>query len=255
MRTVKILLVMFIFFSQYSYSQQKTLNISVGEWPPYITEDLKHKGVVSHIIKDIFMDIGYNVEFSFYPWPRAYSIAAANKVDLTGIWMHKQEREKDFYYSEQILSEEFVFFHLKNFNFDWKSIKDLKDLSVIGMLGYSYGPEMDEAIESDIINMSTRVSRTKQAFGMLLLNRVQLYPQEINIGYYILNQYFDKDETKKIINHPTPYLTNYSYLLFPKTSEKSILLLKQFNQQLSIYKRTGKYDKYFKSLAEGYYYH
>ena len=87
------------------------------------------------MLKDIFMDNGYILEFTFYPWERAYWQAALGDKDLTGIWMHKPDRETYFHYSDPILSEKFVFFHRKDFKFDWTSIKDLGNFSILGMFG------------------------------------------------------------------------------------------------------------------------
>ncbi len=58
-------------------NEQAELKISVGDWPPYLASDLKHNGVIAHLISDLFADEGYRVKFEFLPWPRAYSSAAA----------------------------------------------------------------------------------------------------------------------------------------------------------------------------------
>jgi len=110
LKRLLIFLFTFFFFINPAYSQANKLTASVGEWPPYITKDLKYNGAVAHLITDILEDIGYEAELIFYPWARAYSQLAKGKDDLTGVWMHKQEREQDFYYSEPVLSEKFVFF-------------------------------------------------------------------------------------------------------------------------------------------------
>jgi len=243
---LRSLFILFIFFSNFSFSQEKTLKISVGEWPPYITQDLKYNGVIAHLITDILSDMGYSAKFKFYSWPRAYKEANIGHDDLTGIWIHKKEREKDFYYSDSILAEKFVFFHLKETKFNWLSIQDLKGINLIGMLGYSYGPEIDAAIKSNLINLNNRVSTTKQAFGMILRKRAQLYPQEVNIGNY----YLKKNDIKDITYNKKPYLTNNSYLLFP---ERNKFLLKGFNLILNKYKESGKYDEYFTALDNGFY--
>jgi len=248
-----ILLFAFVTSINPAYSKTHKLSVSVGEWPPYITKDLKYNGAVAHLITDILEDIGYEAELVFYPWARAYSQSAKGKDDLTGVWMHKLEREQDFYYSEPVLSEKFVFFHLKQFNFDWNSIQDISDFTVLGMKGYSYGEDLDKAIKEGNINMIDKVTKTKQGFGMLLLKRAQLYPQEINIGNYELKKHFKDLDIEKITYHSKPFLINNSYLLFPKKLPNSVSLLKKFNARLKIYKATGKYESYFKSLAKGFY--
>ena len=70
------------------------LQISVGDWPPYLSSELKHDGVIAHLISDVFADEGYRVSFRFLPWPRAYADAAAGKFDASAVWMHKLNYRK-----------------------------------------------------------------------------------------------------------------------------------------------------------------
>jgi polar amino acid transport system substrate-binding protein len=168
--------------------------------------------------------------------------------------MRTPDREKDFYYSSAVLSEEFVFFHLKKLNFDWASIEDIRSHSLLGMLGYSYGQKLDDAIRSGNAIMTTKALDIKQAFKMLMVGRARLYPQEVNIGKYELRKHFVDSEIAKISYHSKPYLRNYSHLLFPKSLVKSSSLLKQFNEKLDEYKKSGKYIEYFNLLAEDYYF-
>jgi polar amino acid transport system substrate-binding protein len=118
-------------------SEQRVLNISVGDWPPYLSSEMKHSGVIAHLISDLFADEGYHVEFQFLPWPRAYASAAAGRFDASAIWMHKTEREADFLFSAPLLDEQFVFFHLKSLPFDWQRFDDLTGMTLGGGLEYS----------------------------------------------------------------------------------------------------------------------
>ena len=85
------------------------LQISVGDWPPYLSSELRHEGEIAHLISAVFGDEGYRVSFRFLPWPRAYSDAAAGKFDATGVWMHKRERKTDFLFSAPLLDEQLYF--------------------------------------------------------------------------------------------------------------------------------------------------
>lgn len=222
----------------------ENLNIAFGEWPPYLSDSLEHKGVVAHLIKDIFAEEGITVKFTFFPWGRAYEETASGRQDLMGIWMHKPEREVDFYYSAPILNEKFVFFHLKTFPFDWKTLNDLQGIRIGGGIGYSYGPEFDSALDNGKLKIQ-RVATNKQNFEKLILGRIQAYPQEMNVGYAALKQHFSEEDVLKITHHPTALLDNQSYLLFPKKLEKSRSLLLKFNLHLNEFKKNGRYENYF----------
>ena len=174
-------------------AQPRELQISVGDWPPYLSTDQRHNGVMAHIISDLFAEEGYKVNFRFLPWPRAYSDAAAGKFDATGVWMHKRERETDFLFSAPLLDEQFVFFHLKSVPFDWQQFDDLTGMTLGVGLEYSYGPGFDAFLARGKVRME-RVSSDQQNFEKLLKERIVLYPQEVNVGYAALRSQFTPAE-------------------------------------------------------------
>jgi polar amino acid transport system substrate-binding protein len=233
-------------------TEQPELRISVGDWPPYLSSELKHNGVIAHLISDILADEGYRVTFQFLPWPRAYSAAAAGRFDGTAVWMHKAERESDFYFSEPLLDEQFVFFHLKSLPFDWQRFDDLTGMTLGGNLEHSYGPLFDEFMAQGKVKME-RVSTNMQNFEKLLKERVVLYPQEMNVGYASLRSHFSASDQAKITHHPKPLLSNYSYLLLPRSLASSTILMARFNQRLADYRKSGRYDRYFADLNQGKY--
>ncbi|MDX1296854.1 MAG: transporter substrate-binding domain-containing protein [Pseudomonas sp.] len=233
-------------------SEQPELKISVGDWPPYLSSDLKHNGVIAHLISDLLADEGYRVSFQFLPWPRAYSSAAAGHFDATAVWMHKDQREADFLFSAPLLDEQFVFFHLKSLPFDWRSFADLSGMKLGGGLEYSYGPRFDAFLAEGKVKIE-RVSNDQQNFDKLLKERVTLYPQEINVGYASLRSHFSAADQARITHHPKPLLINRSYLMLPRSLQGSPALLARFNQRLQSYRKSGRYQRYFDDLQQGKY--
>ncbi|MEH8018387.1 transporter substrate-binding domain-containing protein [Rheinheimera muenzenbergensis] len=225
------------------------LQISAGEWPPFLSEHLPHQGVVAHLIRDIFAAAGYKVSFSFLPWARAYHDSANGKYAASAVWMLAEERTKDFLYSEPVLSEQFVFFHLKQRRFDWQQLTDLRGLLLGGGLGYSYGPAFDQALEDKVFKMS-RVGSTEQNFRRLAAGRIDVFAEEMSVGYYTLNHQLPQ-LAAEISHHPRPLLINQSFLLFPQNAAGSARLLQLFNQHLQQFKQSGRYQSYFDRLAEG----
>lgn len=232
--------------------EQKTLRISAGEWPPYLSESIENHGPIAHLIKDIFAEEGYAVEFRFLPWPRAYAEAATGSFDATAIWMHKTERESDFFFSDPVLDEQFVFFHLKSQHFSWKTFQDLNGMLIGGGLEYSYGPKFDTYLKEKKVRME-RVTTDQQNFGKLLRERITLYPQEINVGYAALRTHFSRKDVERITHNPKPLLVNQSFLMLPKSQKASTKLKDKFNIRLQQFRENGKYQKYFDDLQSGNY--
>lgn len=214
-------------------SSSATLTICAGEWAPFIGKEIDNNGFVAKIIRQSFATQGYEVAFKFLPWARAYHEAKTGKCDATAIWMFDEKRTSDFYYSDPVSQEEFVFFHHTDSNFDWSEVNDLKGLTLGGGIGYSYGEELNQLIENEDVSIS-RVKQPQQNLLRLAIKRIDIFPEEKHIGYHVLKQQSPEIQAA-ITHHPTPFLTNYNYLLFPKIAAESPQLLAIFNQGLKLY--------------------
>lgn len=241
-----------LLLSNPSLTFSQTVTIAVGDWPPYISQDFKHNGVVTHIISDILTDMGLTATIKFMPWTRAYKHTANGIFSATGVWMHKTDREKDFIYSAPILTEQFVFFHKKSYKFNWSTVEDLTGIKMGGSLASSYGPDLDMAIKQGLIEIE-RITYPRKNFKKLLIGRIQLHPLEINVGYSSLKKHFTLSQQAQITHHPKPLLNNLSYVLFPKQLKESKSLVKRFNKALATYKSNGQYERYFTNFKLGYY--
>ncbi|WP_252371745.1 transporter substrate-binding domain-containing protein [Pseudoalteromonas sp. S558] len=254
-------LLLMVFMSYYSHAIEvenqaatnnlKTLQISAGEWPPFLSESLPYKGVIAHLITDVFAQANIEVSFTFLPWPRAYHDTLNNKYAATAVWMFEKDRARHYLYSEAVLNERFVFFYQKQRQFSWYKLSDLKGLLLGGGLGYSYGKKFDKAIEEGLFEIS-RVSTTEQNFQRLVMGRIDAFAEEQNVGYHTLNTKLP-ELIDTISHHPKPVLVNQSFLLFPKNNPSSEKLLVIFNQELVKFKQTGRYQAYFDALESGAY--
>ena len=227
------------------------LNISSGEWPPFLSESLPHKGVVAHLITDIFAQANIKVNFTFLPWPRAYHDTINDKYAATAVWMFEQQRAEDYFYSEPVLNERFVFFYHKQRPFDWQNLNDLKGLLLGGGLAYSYGEEFDKALQAGLFDMS-RVSTTEQNFKRLAMGRIDAFAEEQSVGYFTLASRLP-GLFSAINLHPKALLVNQSFMMFPKNNPLSKQRLEIFNQQLLKFKQNGRYQAYFDALDNGAY--
>ncbi len=223
---------------------EEVVHITAGEWPPYLGSDLPHFGIAGRIITEAFATQGITVEMTFFPWKRAFELAKAGTFDGTAIWLKNSAREADFYYSDPVISELHVFFHLRSQPFMWKTLADLQDKTLGGLLGFSYGAEMDQAIASGLLTMQ-RVTSDEQNFKKLLANRIQVYPQEVNVGYTVLNDKFFPGERALITHNDMPFLQQYSYLLLTTRHERNARLIKAFNTGLDLLVGQGKVEEYF----------
>ncbi len=225
------------------------LEITVGDWPPFLDQAQPNNGIIAQLISDILAEEGYQVRFLFRPWARAYLEASTGQRDATAIWMHKPEREKDFYYSQPLMKESFVFFHLKKRPFNWQSLDDLAGMTLGGGLNYSYGAEFNAALEKGAFKQE-RMSTKEQNFRRLLLGRIDAFPEEVTVGYHSLHRDLTATEYQQITHHPVEFLSNDSFVLFPRKKAGSQVLMAAFNKRLQMFRDDGRYSQYFDSLRE-----
>lgn len=221
------------------------LSITVGDWPPYFDQEAHGQGMVARLVRDIFSEEGYTVSFRFLPWKRAYYEAALGRHDATAVWMHEADREKDFIYSEPVLSERFVLFHRKGDPILWDDLADLESVRLGGSIGYSYGTAFDNAVDAGVLDVEW-VASPELNFRRLVRGRIDAFPEEINVGYHILRRELTPSAAREIVHHPRAILENKSFLLFPRATDfESRELLGKFNRRLQAFRDSGRYQRYF----------
>jgi len=230
----------------------ETIRITNGEWSPYLSEKLKYYGVASRIVTEAFELEGTSVEYGFFPWKRALLLAQKGKWDGTVIWSHTKDRAKDFYYSDPVVKCKWVFFYLKTTSFDWKVIDDLRGFRIGGTLGYKYNPDFEAAEEAGRITVD-RVPKDEQNFEKLIKGRIDIFVQDIDVGYEMLNNLFPKEKVCMFTHHPKPIKDTDFHLLLSKKAEKNREMLTLFNKGLRQLRESGKIEQYLKESRIGEY--
>ena len=233
----------FLILSPASFSEE-IIRITTGEWPPYISEDLKHNGLISRIITEAFALKGVKVEYGFFPWGRAISNAKGNNWDASFVWYYHSDRDKYFYHSDSVMIIEEVFFHLKSFEFEWNDWSDLQGLNVGGTVAYTVTKILKDKQEMGKYHLEI-TPYDENNFKKLLGGRIHIFPLAKDVAFDLLNKKFKPQDINRLSYHPKPANSGKLYLLFAKNKERNKRMLKLFNQGLKQLKESGKYDQYF----------
>ncbi|GLS92119.1 ABC transporter substrate-binding protein [Psychromonas marina] len=245
------LLLLFIFSISLTVKANQTIRLTTGEWSPYLSEDLKHYGFVSHIVTEAFALEGIKVEYIFRPWKRAYKDALVGKYHGSIVWTKNPEREQYFYYSDLVVAGQSVFFHLKSFSFDWQNPEDLVGLNIGGTLGYKYSL-LEELEAQGKINIH-RVATDEQSYGMLLLKRIDIFQQDLDAGYEWLQDNLMEQDIAQFTHHPKPIINDNYHLILSKEVDDNQHLMTLFNRGLKRLKKSGKYQQYISESRQGHY--
>lgn len=230
-----------------SANDNNTIVIANGEWVPYMSEHMPHYGPVNRVITEAFALEGVQVEYRWMPWKRAFEEAKEGGVAATSGWIRNGKRELYFYFSDVLFVTKKVFFHRRDFPFDWETLEDLRGLRIGAVLGYSYGVAFDGALEKEVVAVQ-RVAEERTNFEKLLRRRIHLYPQELEVGLAHVET-FKPEERALLTYHSKPLLETQYYLLFSRRNAGNEELVKAFNRGLGRLRKSGKLQKYLGTLT------
>lgn len=249
-------LLSFIIFPFNLVSAQETIRVSVGEYPPAYSEYSLHYGYIPHILTRAYNLVGIQVKLEFLPWKRAYQNAKEGQFDATCCWFSSRQRQQDFFLSDAISNTEgFYFFHLKSYNFDWQTLKDLQGIPIGATSGYTFGEEFYRAEKEGKLTVQW-VNADQQSLGKLFKKRIAIAPIDINTGYELLRRYFPAQQAQLVTHHPKALRRTPTYFLLSRNKgqqEKSQRLMALFNKGLKLLKQNGEYDKIIADVRRGEY--
>ncbi|WP_163831002.1 substrate-binding periplasmic protein [Spartinivicinus ruber] len=247
----RLLFLCWLFISPIVFSKD-VIRIASGEWPPFLSQHYNEYGAGSHIVKEAFALEGIKVVYIFYPWKRSMETAKDGKVDATLLWSKNKERAKYFLFSDPVLTLRHVFFHRKDFQFDWKTIENLKQYKIGVTRGYFYGEQIQNAIENKLID--TEIGNTDIInLKKLIAKRIQLFIIEPEVGYELLVKNFSASDQKLLTNHHRAIQERQWYLLVSNKSPQAEKWLEKFNKGLAKLKKQGTIDKIMDDVLMGRY--
>ncbi|WP_108651936.1 substrate-binding periplasmic protein [Dongshaea marina] len=188
-----------LFFQLIVFSTEarvREVSAAVGEWPPYIYCDSGAHGVLIDVVRAAYAEVAVSASFECFPWARSFSLTREGVYDTSFPWSRSAERQKIFYFSEPVISDYSVFFHLKNRSFPKLStelnIENLSPYKIGGTIGYYYGPLLEEFDEKFGLQ---RAKSDELNFKKLLRGRIDLFPINFQVGYYLLSKLPPNPET------------------------------------------------------------
>ncbi len=240
---------LFILLLSPGVDAQEIIRLTNGEWPPYLSESLEHKGFASRIVTEAFAEVGIRVEYGFFIWQRTYNQAKAGRWDGSVGWARTPEREKDFYYSNPVVEDITNFFHLKTYPLDWESIEDLKGISIGATVAYHYGDAFEHAEKTGKIEVQ-RAAKDQLNLKKLLRGKIQIFPMNLEVGYYQLQRTFPPEKRQLFTHHPKPLYVKPLHVIFSKKIDKNKHRLALFNKGLKQLKDRGRIDQIMKEARQ-----
>jgi polar amino acid transport system substrate-binding protein len=232
---------------------KEVVRLTNGEWPPFTSKNLKQYGVYSHIVSEAFTVEGVTVEYGFFPWKRSYMYVKHGGWDGSVTWARTPEKEQEVFFSNPVFLHTKVFFHLISSTFDWNTIDDLHGLRIGATAEYTYGDEFDQGAKNGTLRVEY-VTADIQNLRKLLAQRIQIFPSDIDVGYFLLNTNFSPEDIALITHHAKPIQETGTCVIFTKvTPKKSQRLQELFNRGLKKLKANGRYEQMLEAFRRGAY--
>ncbi len=217
------------------------LVIANGEWAPYFSANANEGGVGSNICKAAFSQEGIDVDFEFMPWKRAFELTKSGQYIATVGWMKTEIREKNFYFSDALFSDEIVFFHMRGRNFHWEKLEEVGGMTIGVSLGYDMGTELKPAVRKHGGVLQTAPTDVLN-FQKLQAGRIDLFPCSKQVGLHLLKTIFPKDTPHHIQYTSRSLLSPTLHLIIPKSAINGQELIQTFNKGLKKLRESGQYD-------------
>ena len=250
MKKSLLLIITLIFATQ--LSAQKTIRITNGEWEPYLSQYSYEYGLASHIVSEAFKLEGITIEWGFFPWKRSYVLAQKGAWDAAAVWWPTKEAKKDFLISVPVVETSFVFFHLKDYAFEWDSMQDIQEQSIGVTRGYDYGEAFMTALKDEKI--SVQVSNSDELnFKKLLSGRITVFPNDPLVGHSQIRNNFSRNSASLFTSHPKEFAKGTLNLFICKKCEKGKYFLEKFNAGMKKLRKSGRLEQMYKELSTGKY--
>lgn len=228
------------------WANERVVTIGTGEWPPYVVTTASHFGPIGEVIVEVFASQGYDVRFVDLPWNRAFMMLSNGEIHGLMPAYCSKERGQVYHCSDTIMEGKQVLFHRRTLQFDWVTEEDLADLSIGATLGYFYGDRFGELEASNLLNV---IRTAKDETNVRLLSRglIDIYPQDVAVGYSLISTLLDPDDSSNLTHHPRPLHTESLHLLFRRDTEGQ-QLLNYFNSGLTQLRDDGQLNMLLESL-------
>jgi len=215
-----------------THANGNRLILATDDGPPHMVK-AKNGGIDIDIVKQILKQIGHDIDIIYVPLERAKLMVSEHKADVF-VPTFFQPHNKKVYYSDPVISYKPMVFTLKSSGIAYKSMSDLKNLSIITFQGASgyFGEEFAKLSKKPDYHELHDMSKFPE---LLLKERYDVVILDFYIFYYFLKKQLEKSNAQYIYKEIT------SFALVPEVKAyagfNDEVLRNQFNQQLSIFKQ------------------
>jgi polar amino acid transport system substrate-binding protein len=232
--TSRLLLATFLACLSFSALGEK-LRIVTEPWAPYAMLENGHaSGLDYDTTAIVFQRLGIEVQWQFLPWKRCLLMLEQGEADGALDIFKVSERDDLLLYPSEPLSDvNWVFFQANARPHPFKTLDDLRGLTIGISPGYLYTPEFDSSTSF----IREPAPSHEANFGKLVRGRVDLLVTDRRLGLQMIDQLGLRDQVSQL---PTVLNTREQYLAVRRNAGMD-LLVQRFGAELKRFKREPAY--------------
>lgn len=217
----RILLACIISMMLFGPALAEEIEITTGEYPPYISESLEGQGITSKIVTEACARAGVTAKIKFYPWARAYAKVEAGQAQASFFFLQTEERLGQVAFGAQHVQvgPTAVFYKKSSFpeGINFTSYADLAKFKVVGVNGYWYESEFKKIGKDDV----HYVTAEDLALKLLDSGRADVYVSDMLTGIYLAQQTLG-EKAGEIGHSQLQQDAPKGYIIFPKTGSDEL---------------------------------
>ncbi len=240
-----LLMVLFLGVAFHVSGANTKLHCATNDFAPYgFEENGQLKGIEVELIQEIAQRLDIQIEVEMLPWKRILRSMEVGAIDCMFAAFRTEERLVYMDYTNvPIHVSSLVFYVHKENPIRFKTMADLKDLTIGLVDGFTTSPDFDKAFQQKLFTIQG--SKDVQAsFQMLDRERVDTVLFNRHVGAYALKQ----EGLTSIVPLPTPLTATSAYLTFSKKNNLSHLV-PHFDSVLFELLTDGTYSEIFQKYT------
>lgn len=213
-------------------SNANRLILATDDGPPHMIKEIDG-GIDIDIVKQVLNLIGYEIDTIYVPLKRAKLMVSESKADVF-LPTFFQADDKNIYLSDPIISYKPMVFSLKSNNIPYKSISDLKNLSIVTFQGASgyFGEEFSKLSQKSDYQELHNMAKFPE---LLLKKRYDVVVLDFYIFYYFLKKQLETNRAQYAYKEIASYPLLPEVKAYAGFNDKA--LRDKFNLQLSVFQQ------------------
>lgn len=223
-----------------------TVTVITTEWPPYIGENIPHKGYAAEVVRSAFAVSGITTRFVFMPWARGLSLIETGRNVVIGPEYARPDMDETCEMSLPFPGGPLVLLGRKNDSTPaiYGSLAELAQLRIGVVRGYSNGPTFDAATYLQRDYADTDASNLRKLLG----GRVDLIVADMYVAYYLADHTAGASPRQIRPLAPPLELAMPLHMCFSKRNPDHTTMLRAFNAGLTSMMHDGTLERLYQNF-------